>query len=97
MLLISWALYACRAAYISGIIRFSLVRLPFDIMSNMLLESVLMCYGIGCLRTNSNCLWIARASSNRSAKAITSADSTGRATRSDLYDLYETGLALWLS
>ena len=37
------------------------------------------------------------ASSNRSAKAITSADSVERATRRDLYDLYETGIALWLS
>ena len=36
---ISRALYACRAANISSITSFSLVRLPFDIMSSMLLES----------------------------------------------------------
>ena len=56
-----------------------------------------MCSGIGCLKTNSNCLKIASASSNRSSKAITWADSRERATRRDLYDLYETGIALYLS
>ena len=52
--------------------------------------------GIGCLRTNSSCLRIASASSNRSAKAKTSADSTERATHRDLYELYKTNIALWL-
>ena len=75
----------------------SLVRLPFDITSSMLLESVSICIDIGCLRTNSNCLRIANASSNRSAKEITSAESTEHATRRDLYDLHETGIALWFS
>ena len=74
--------------HISNIIRFSLVQLPFDIISNMLLESVSMCTGIGCLRTNSNFLRIASASSNRFAKAITSAVCTECATRRDLYGLY---------
>ena len=36
-------------------------------------------------RTNSNCLQIASALSNKSAKAVISADSTERATRCDLY------------
>ena len=97
MLLISCALYAFRAAYISSIIRFSLVRPPFDIISSMLLELVNMCTGVGCLKKNPNCLRIAIASSNRSAKVITSADSMERATRSDLYELYEASIALWLS
>ena len=56
-----------------------------------------MCTGIGCLRMNSNCLRIASASSNRSAKAITLSDSTERATSRDLYNIDETGIALWLS
>ena len=97
MFLISCALYACRAVYISSIIHFSFVRLTLDIISNMLLESVSTCTGLCCLRTNSYYLRIASASSNRSAKAITSADNTERATRPDLYDFYETGIALWLS
>ena len=50
--------------------------------------------GIGCLRANPNCLQTPSASSNRSAKSITSADSNERAKRRDLY---ETGIALWLS
>ena len=56
-----------------------------------------MCTGIVCLRTSYDSLQIASASSNRSAKAITSTDITERATCRDLYDLYETGIALWLS
>ena len=76
--------------------RFSLVRLPFDVLSSMFLDSVSMCTGIGCLRTNPNCLRIESASSNSSGKAITSVGSMERATRRDLYDLYETGIALWL-
>ena len=63
----------------------------------MLLEPVSISTGTGRIKTNSNCLRIASASSNRSAKAITSGDSTERATRRDLYDLCETGTALWLS
>ena len=73
------------------------MQLHFDIMSNMILDSVSTSTGVGCLKTNSNCLWTARASSNRSAKAITSADNTENATRHDFYDLYETGIPLWLS
>ena len=73
------------------------MQLPFDIFSSMLLESASIFTSICCLRTNSNCSRIASASSNSSAKAITSADSTKRATRRDLYDLYETGIALWYS
>ena len=53
--------------------------------------------GIDYLKTYFNCLRIASASSNRSAKAITSTDSTEHTTRRDLYDLYETGIALWFS
>ena len=56
-----------------------------------------MCTGIGCLKTNSNCLWIASASSSRSTKAITSVESTERATRLNLYELYKTGIVLWIS
>ena len=56
-----------------------------------------MCTGIGCLKTNSNFLRMAGASSNRSAKVITSADSTEREMHRDLHDLYETGIAVWLS
>ena len=97
MLLLICVLYACRAVYRSGMIRFSLVLLPFDIMSNMLLESLSTCTGIGCLKTNSNGLRIASASSNTSAKATTSANSTERATHRDFYYLYETCIALWLS
>ena len=96
-LLISCGFYACQAACIPNIIRFSIVRPPFDIMLNMLLVSVIICTGICCLKTSSHCLRISSASSNRSAKAITSVDSTERATRRDLYDLYETGIALCLS
>ena len=87
ILLISGALYACRATFMSSIIRFSLVRLLLYIMSNRLWDSINICTGIGCIETNSNCLGIANASLNKSAKAITSADSTERATRHDLYDL----------
>ena len=87
MLPILSALYVCQAVYTSSTIRFSLVRLPFDIMSNMLLESVNMCTDIDCLKTSSNCLRIACESSSRSAKAIISADTTECATRSSLYDL----------
>ena len=56
-----------------------------------------MCTDLGCLRKNSNCLRIATGPSNRSPKATTSADSTERAIRHDLYDFYETVIALWLS
>ena len=56
-----------------------------------------MCTGIGCLKMNYNCLRIASVSLNKSAKAITAADSTERATHRDLYDLYDTAIALWLS
>ena len=94
ILLISRALYACLAAYMSSMIRFSLVRLPLDMMSKRLLESVSMCTGIGSFNMNSSCLRIARASSDRSANAMTSADSTERAMRLDLYDLYDIGIAL---
>ena len=80
----------------SSMICFSHVRLIFDIMSNMLLESVSICTGISCLRTSSNCLRIASASSNRSAKEITSADNTEHVTRRDLNDFYEICIALWL-
>ena len=97
MLLISCVLYAFRAAYISSIISFSLVRPPLHTVSNKLLESVDMCTGNGFLKVNSNCLQIESAPSNKSAKAITSADSMERATRRDLYDLQETSLELWLS
>ena len=75
---------------------FSLMRLPFDMMSSILFVFVSICTGIGFLRANSYCLRIESASSNRSAKAITLADNTERATRRDLNDLYETGIALWL-
>ena len=68
------------------------MRLPLDIMSNMPLLPVNICTGIDCLKTNFNCLRIASASSNRSAKAITSVDNRARATRRDLYDLYEAGI-----
>ena len=87
MFLISCDLYACRAKYMSSIIRFSLVRLSFDMMSNKRLESVDICTGINSLKTNSNCLWIESASLNKPAKAITPADNTVYATRRDLYDL----------
>ena len=61
------------------------------------LESVNMCTGIDCFGANSDCLRSASASSNRSGKAITSPDSTEPSTRRDLYDLYKTGIELWLS
>ena len=75
-------------------IRFLLVRLPLDIISNRLFESVNICTGIGCFKINSSCLRIARASSNKPENTMTSADSTDREIRLDLYDLYETGTAL---
>ena len=56
-----------------------------------------MCTGISCLKTSSYCLRIASASSNRSSKTITLADNSERATGPNLYDLYETGIALQLS
>ena len=68
------------------------MRLSLDIMPNKLLESVDICTGIGCLNTNSICLRIASASSNKSAKAITSVDSMKCATCRDLCDLQETGI-----
>ena len=64
-------------------------------MSNKLLKSVNICTGIGSIKTNSNCLRTQSASSNKSSKALSSADVTERATRRDLYDLYdlyETGI-----
>ena len=60
-LLISFDLYACRTAYISSIIRFSLVVLPLDVMLDKLLDSVNACTGIGCLKTNSNSLRVENA------------------------------------
>ena len=68
LLLIFDALYAFRVAYISNIYQLSLVWLPFDKMSHMLLKSVKICTGIACLKTNSNCLRISSESSNRSAR-----------------------------
>ena len=50
-----------------------------------------------CLKKNSHFLRVESVSSNKSAKAITSADSTERATSRDLYDLYHTGIELLLS
>ena len=97
ILLIYRALYACRVTCISSIIRLSPVRLSLDVLSDRLLESVNICTGISYLNTNSNCSQIASTSSNKSAKTITSADSTEHATRRDLYDLQDTGTALWLS
>ena len=85
-LLASCALYACRAAYMSSIICFSFMQPPLDTMSNKFLDSVYVCTGIGCLETNYIYLRIASASSNKSAKAITSADITERVTHCDLYD-----------
>ena len=61
------------------------------------MESVYMWAGIGCFNMNSNWFRIASASSNKSAKAITSPDKTDCATRRDLYDLYQTGMEYWLS
>ena len=78
------SLYTCLAGYISSIIRFSLVRLPLDITSNILVGSINICSGIGCLKTSFICLQTASASSNKSAKAITPADYTTRATIRDL-------------
>ena len=43
---------------------------------------------------NPNCFRIVSASSVRYANAMISADSSERATRRDLYGLYETGIAL---
>ena len=83
----SRALYGCRAANMSSVIRFSLVRPPLDIVSNKLLESLKICNGIVYLKTNFNCLRIASASSKKSANAIISPDNTERVTHRDLYDL----------
>ena len=55
-----------------------------------------MCTIIDCLKSNINCSQIACASSNRSAKAIISTDSREHATRRDFYDLYKSGIAIWL-
>ena len=65
-------------------------------MSNKLMESVNICTDIG-YHKSFNFLRIANESSNKYVEAITSADSTERATRRDLYNLYETGIALWSS
>ena len=78
----------------SSMILFSLALIPLDMMSKRILESVRIWTGTGRFKMNSNCFRFASASSVRSASAMTSADNTERATRRDLYELYETGIAL---
>lgn len=80
---ISCTRQSCRAANISSIICFSLVRDPLLIMSNNDFESFCKCRSIAFLSACSNCDWRACASSNKSAKAITSADNTERVTLLD--------------
>ena len=94
MLLISKALYASRAACMSNVIRFSLVRHSFDIIWNILLGSVNMCTSMSCFNKNYSCLWIASTSSNEAADAITSADINIREICCDSYDLWENSMEL---
>ena len=96
ILLIYCGLYTFRAAYtIRHYLLFACATV--DILLGRLWESANICTGISCLHTNSICLRIASESSNKFAKAITSAESTKLATRRDLYDLYETGIELLFS
>ena len=73
--------------HISSIIRFSPEQIPLHTESNKLLVLANIYTDIDCPKTNKNFLWITNASSNKSAKAITSADNTERAKRRDLYEL----------
>ena len=94
MLLISYGLYAFRAGHIPSTIRFSLIRLLQDKISNKHLGYVNICTGVDCLTKSSNCLRIASVSPNKSAKAINLARNGDRATRHDLYGLNETDIEL---
>ena len=66
-------------------IRFWLAREPLGVISNNHFESAIKGIGTSHPFAFSNCEHIANASSNMSANAITSADSTERATRLDSY------------
>ena len=76
--------YVWREAWISSMILFSLDFDPLLIISNYDFESVSKCMGTA--RISACSIWYlsATASSNRSANAITSADSTERVTLLDL-------------
>ena len=74
MLEISRVRSVSRAACMSSIIRFSLVRVPLLIMSTNDFESVKRGIGIAHSSVCSICDRITKASSNKSAKAITSAE-----------------------
>ena len=91
---ISCAIYACLAAYITSITRFSVLRLTLYKISNTLLESFNICTGIGYLKMDSNFSQIASVQSNKSAKAITLADNTERETSHGSNDLSKTGMEL---
>ncbi len=86
--------YAPLAACTSNMMRFLLVREPLVIISNNDFESVRRCRGTARCTPCSTCDLSARASSNRSANAITLADNTERLTLLDLYLLYVIGMAL---
>ena len=60
-----------------------------ELIKNVLFESVSICTGMASISMNYSCLDMACMSTDMSAKAMTSADITERATRPDLYDLYD--------
>ena len=97
ILLISRAWYACLAEYKSSITRFSLLGLPLAMIPKRLLKSVSICTAMIRPSMNSICLQMASTSSDRSAKAITSADSTDHAIHLDLYELYDSDMALFIA
>ena len=90
ILLISSAMYACIAAYMTSVICFSLIRLSLDIPYRTIVQSVCTCIGIGFFTMNSKCLQIASATSDRSASEITSFENTERFTSLELHNLYES-------